>query len=93
VFQKTLDEVKPEFVLALGSELWKNAFVRYEQAQGVEVSGKSMPFCVMPHCAGSAFIFGINHPASFGWTYRTWSLRVQAALSKARELAGGESSR
>lgn len=86
-FQQTLDEVKPQFVLVLGKELWSREFQRDECAtQIMSIGAKTKPFCLRRHRSGSSFIFGINHPSSPGWAYAKWSPWVTVALDEARCL-------
>src|SRR5205823_873120 len=82
-------EVKPDFVLALGKTLWEKGFSRHELAGDIVTLGsETRPYCVHSHSEGSAFIFGITHPAyPRGWTYTEWSPWVKVAMEKARQLS------
>jgi CheY-like chemotaxis protein len=82
-FQEVLDELRPQFVLALGKELWRSAFEGDQcSTQVVSLGSETRPFCLR----GSSFVFGITHPAAHSFTYAKWSPWVSAALEKAKEI-------
>ena len=85
MFGRVLNELAPEFVLVLGKQLWARAFEPSESSDEVVQGNWTKPYCILKHASGGAFAFGINHPASCGWTYANWSPWVAAALDKARQ--------
>lgn len=92
-FPETLDVVKPQFVLALGVGMWNSTFHQNERAeQSVAFDGQTRPYCIFENGGVNSFVFGIPHPASWGWTYKKWSPWVKAALDKAKGMTefGGE---
>jgi len=67
-FHETIESLKPEFVLALGKELWDHAFRQDEgPCQVVSLQGNIGPYCVYPNSGGSSFVFGIRHPPLRQW--------------------------
>jgi hypothetical protein len=85
--RETLDQLQPQFVLVLGKETWQMEFQRDEfRERRVSLHAETKPFCLRPHVGGFSFVFGINHPASWGWTYAHWSPWVNAALEEARQI-------
>jgi hypothetical protein len=84
-FQEYLDELHPEFVLALGAELWPHLPKSHfrSDCEPVQLQSEDMPSFVYRHSGGHAFVFGIDHPMAYGWSYAKWTPWVQAALKSA----------
>jgi hypothetical protein len=84
-FSDVLERYRPDFVLALGKELWPHlghpAWIEGRR----ELDGEAKPY-FRTHT--NSFLFGINHPTSWGWSYRKWTPWVEAALSRARAEIG-----
>jgi hypothetical protein len=89
-FEEVLMEYKPGFVLVLGEDVWKHLPRCSEPGPMVVLpDGQTRESRLYLNDAGYAFTFRINHPSSpGGWSYKTWTPWVQAALRAAIEFQG-----
>lgn len=80
-FQEVLDEIKPEFIIALGYRLWGRLPDLKGQA-GPEISRAPQPKTwIYPHTGGSAYVFNIQHPSS-GFSPMFWHELICLAREK-----------
>jgi len=87
-FQECLIDLRPQFVLALGKELWSNLPTQHRKEHPpIQIGTENRPCYLYPNDDGYAFVFGIDHPASRrGWSYPKWTPWVKAALDVARDF-------
>ncbi|MGJ5813670.1 uracil-DNA glycosylase family protein [Paludibaculum fermentans] len=89
-FEEVVNHLQPRFILVLGNELWKNLPKTSKPGPPVSLSdGELRESRLYPNGAGDAFVFGIAHPSSIGWSYKKWTPWVQAALKAAIQFQKG----
>jgi len=62
--------------------MWEHLPLGYHEDY-IELGSEGRPYRLYRHDGGSAFVFGINHPASPRWSYVKWSPWAEAALAAA----------
>lgn len=83
-FVEVLEELKPEFILALGYQMWDN--LPFNGYTGPEIEGASTPVTwIYPHSVGSALAYCIKHPSS-AFSAMTEHPYILIAMNKAKEL-------
>jgi hypothetical protein len=87
-FQEYLKTLKPEFVLALGDELWGQLPLPCSRGHVYQpLSNEPRPYYLYDNGGGVSFVFGITHPSyRRGWSYERWTPWVKAALRTVREI-------
>jgi hypothetical protein len=88
-FLNYLSDLQPDFVLALGSDLWRHLPSPCQKRE-IWVDGEAKPCYIYPNGNGWSLVFGIDHPAMRrGWSYK-WTKWVTAAIEEAKKLCEGE---
>jgi hypothetical protein len=84
-FVEVLEELKPEFILALGYQMWES-LPFLNSYEGPKIEGASTPATwIYPHLAGSALAYCVKHPSS-GFSALTEHPYILIAMNKAKEL-------
>jgi hypothetical protein len=91
VFHRYLRELQPQFILAVGFELWDNlpSEGRQEHHFGVRPpkgpTGKERPCLLYPNGNGQSFVCGIRH-TSQGFSPKIWRSWVKHSIEEAHRL-------
>jgi hypothetical protein len=82
-FEEVLEELKPEFIVALGYRLWEMLpDLNGREGPKIEDAPQTRTW-IYPHSGGSALLFNIKHPSS-GFSSLEWNKYILIALEKAK---------
>jgi hypothetical protein len=87
-FFEYLKCLHPQFVLALGKDLWEQLPRQHRvKCSPIRVGTETRPCFLYPNGNSYSMVFGIDHPARRnGWSYDKWTPWVQAAVLAARKF-------
>lgn len=89
---EVLDRLNPQFVLVLGTELWRHLSLPFRPGPTIKLPD-GLTSEGRLYLSASGFItlfFPINHPSSPGWSYKKWCPWVKAALEQAGNVSKGQ---
>jgi hypothetical protein len=84
-FKEVLEELKPDFIVALGYRLW-DMLPDLDGHEGPKIESVPLPRTwIYPHSRGNALLFTIMHPSS-GFSPPEWHKHILVAQGKAKDL-------
>ena len=84
-FEEVLEQLKPDFIVALGYRLW-DMLPDLNGREGPKIESTPQPRTwIYPHSGGCALLFNVKHPSS-GFSPPEWHKHILVAQEKAKDV-------